>query len=97
MAQTVFDKIAGIQFGLGGGKALPPDVTGGRIGFGTSLELANKLPDNPGHWNDTVETVRQSAVTVATFNPVLTAGTLGLLVGGPAGAAVGAGAGLGIV
>ena len=97
MAQNVFDKIAGIQFGLGGGKALPPEVTGGRVGFGTTLELANKLPDNPGHWNDTVESVRSTAVNVATFNPVLTAGTLGLLVGGPAGAAIGAGAGLGIV
>jgi hypothetical protein len=97
MAPNVFDKMAGIQFGLGGAKALPPDVTGGRVGFGTTLELANKLPENPGHWNDSVETVRKTAVNVATFNPVLTSGTLGLLVGGPVGAAVGAGAGLGII
>lgn len=97
MASNVFDKMAGIQFGLGGAKALPSDVTGGRVAFGTTLELANKLPENPGHWNDSVETVRKTAVNVATFNPVLTSGTLGLLVGGPVGAALGAGAGLGII
>ena len=97
MPQSVFDKIAGIQFGLGAGRALPPEVTGGRVGFGTTLELANKLPDNPGHWNDSVESVRKTAVNVATFNPVLTSGVLGLLVGGPVGAAAGATAGLGIV
>jgi len=94
MGQNVFDKIAGIQFGLGGGKALPPEVTGGRVGFGTTLELANKLPDNPGHWNDTVETVRKVGMDVAGFNPLLTSGvtggTIGLIVGGPVGGAVGA-------
>lgn len=97
MASNVFDKMAGIQFGLGGGKALPPEVTGGRVAFGTTLEVANKLPENPGHWNDSVETVRATAVNVATFNPVLTSGTIGLLIGGPVGAAAGAAAGLGIV
>ena len=94
MGQNVFDKMAGIQFGLGGGKALPPEVTGGRIGFGTTLEIANKLPDNPGHWNDTVETVRKAGMEVAGFSPILTsgvtAGTIGLIVGGPVGGAVGA-------
>lgn len=97
MASNVFDKMAGIQFGLGGGKALPPEVTGGRVAFGTTLEVANKLPENPGHWNDAVESVRSSAVTAAAFNPVLTAGTIGLIIGGPVGGAVGAGAGLGVV
>lgn len=97
MATNVFDKMAGIQFGLGGGKALPPDVTGGRVAFGTTLEIANKIPDNPAHWNDTVESVRNGLVNVAAANPALTAGTIGFIIGGPAGAVIGTTAGFGVV
>jgi len=93
---SFYDVLAGVDSNLGGSKALPSTVTNGRVAFGASLDVAKKLPKNPGSWNDGIETVRKDIVNIATFNPVLTGAVLGLT-GGPVGAAVGATAGLGIV
>ena len=69
-----------------------------RIPFSTAFDIASNLPANPGGWdNDDTEKVRQVALnTVSKANPALVGGTVGLILGGPVGAAVGAGGGLAI-
>jgi len=69
-----------------------------RIPFSTAFDIASNLPANPGGWdNDDLEKVRQVALnTVSKANPALVGGTVGLILGGPVGAAVGAGGGLAI-
>ena len=73
-----------------------PGVKAARIPFSTGFEIASNLPNNPGGWNDTVETARQKGIEFAAYNPAITAGTIGFLAGGVPGAVIGAGSGLAI-
>lgn len=73
-----------------------PGVKAARIPFSTGFEIASNLPSNPHTWNDAVETARQAGIELASFNPALTAGTIGFMVGGLPGAVIGAGTGFAV-
>jgi len=65
-----------------GGNNDTPNVKNNRLPFGVSMDVAKTLPNNPGGWNDAVETARVETLKAA-------GNILGKPAGIPAGAAIG--------
>lgn len=93
---TLWDSMARANKIFGPLPSISPNDTSLQKGlkFGANLDMTSSLPANPGSWNDTVESARNSVVNVAGANPEILAGVLGFYLGGPVGAAAGVGAGL---
>ena len=87
------DRSGNVQKTLGFPNNFGAPTPNGRFAFGATVDIAKNLPENAGAWNDTVEAGRQKVLSVAAINPVLTGGVIGLGIGGPPGAIVGAGVG----
>ena len=94
---SVWETLGNTQNTLGksGKISTVPGVSAARIPFSTGFEIASNLPNNPGGWNDGLETARQKGIELATYNPILTGAALGA-VGGLPGAAIGAASGAAI-
>ena len=95
---SVWETLGNTQNTLGksGKISTVPGVSAARIPFSTGFEIASNLPNNPGGWNDGLETARQKGIELATYNPILTGAALGAI-GGLPGAAIGAASGAAVI
>ena len=48
-----------------GGNNDTPNVKNNRLPFGVSMDVAKTLPNNPGGWNDALETARVETLSAA--------------------------------
>ena len=101
---NIWDRTANMQSLLKGdaNNPGPINMSGGYLPFTVAHDTAKNLPKNPGAFldvnsnNDVIEERRKALETLAKTNPEIAAGTIGFMLGGPAGAGIGAGLAFGV-